>query len=176
MEKYRVELAKKSDFEKVKETYLYIIKNSLGMEEYARWEYGKHPNDESIRNYIDNDQMYILYSGEKIMGVVAITLYQGEDYHGIEWISEAKDNEVMVLHLLGFMPKYQGRGLSHEIMKIVLDMGKDKGMKSCRLDTLGSNKPAQKFYSKLGFTYCGKQNWYADNTGWTDFLLYEYVL
>lgn len=49
------------------------------------------------------------------------------------------------------------------------------GLEACRLDTLFSNIPAQKFYTKLGFAYIGKAHWYADNTGWTDFLLYEFV-
>lgn len=43
----------------------------------------------------------------------------------------------------------------------------------CWGDTLASNIPAQKLYEKLGFTYSGKQHWYAENTGWTDFYLYE---
>lgn len=39
---------------------------------------------------------------------------------------------------------------------------------------LASNTPARRMYERLGFEYRGKQNLYAENTGWTDFLFYEF--
>ena len=42
------------------------------------------------------------------------------------------------------------------------------------LDALATNKPAQHLYESLGFAYRGKRNLYAENTGWTDFLYYEF--
>lgn len=62
------------------------------------------------------------------------------------------------------------------MIRHILQVASEKSLKACRLDTLASNIPAQKLYEKLGFTYCGKQHWYAENTGWTDFYLYEYLL
>ena len=39
--------------------------------------------------------------------------------------------------------------------------------------TKDMNIHARRMYEKLGFEYRGKQNLYAKNTGWTDFLYYE---
>ena len=79
----------------------------------------------------------------------------------------------MTLHLLGILPRYQGAGVGRAMMRKALDMAAEGGMKAFRLDTLASNIPAQRFYESLGFVFCGKQHWYAENTGWTDFYLYE---
>ena len=103
----------------------------------------------------------------------AITPGQGEDYRQVQWQVDAQDREVMTLHLLGILPRYQGAGVGRAMMRKALDMAAEGGMKAFRLDTLASNTPAQRFYESLGFVFCGKQHWYAENTGWTDFYLYE---
>ena len=62
------------------------------------------------------------------------------------------------------------------MMEEVISLAMEKGKKAIRLDTLASNIPAQHMYEKLGLEYRGKQNLYAENTGWTDFLYYELPL
>lgn len=175
-ENFSLKVAKESDFECVKATFIDIINNTPDMEKHARWVYGEHPTDEEIKKYIKDGNMYLFLDGNRVAGVVAITFFQGEEYHGIEWQTNVLDNEAMVLHLLGVVPGYRGSGTGARMLQEIFLLGKAKKMKTCRIDTLASNTPAQKFYSKLGFKYCGKQHWYADNTGWTDFLLYEYIL
>lgn len=58
----------------------------------------------------------------------------------------------------------------------MISLARQNVKKAVRLDTLASNIPAQHMYTKLGFLYRGKQTLYAENTGWTDFLYYEFVL
>ena len=41
-------------------------------------------------------------------------------------------------------------------------------------DDVIERTPAHKLYQRLGFEYRGKQNLYAENTGWTDFFFFEY--
>ena len=62
------------------------------------------------------------------------------------------------------------------MMEEIFSLAMEKGKKAIRLDTLASNIPAQHMYEKLGLEYRGKQNLYAENTGWTDFLYYELPL
>lgn len=164
------------DFEKIKNAYIDIAENTPDIDKYARYEYGKHPNDEEITEYIADGNMYMLMDHDTVAGVIAMTTFQGEEYHPIKWKIRTLDDEVMVLHLLGIVPSYQGKGVGKIMIRKALELAREKSLKVCRLDTLASNIPAQRFYEKLGFTYCGKQHWYAENTGWTDFYLYEYVL
>ena len=98
------------------------------------------------------------------------------DYHPVDWSANLNDDEVLVVHILCVNPHIQRQGLAKNIMDEIIQVARNMGMKSIRLDALCCNKPAHKLYEKCGFIKRGIQNWYADNTGWIDFFLYELVL
>ena len=104
------------------------------------------------------------------------TNIQNEDYHSVDWSIDLKDNEVFVVHILCVNPHMQKHALAKDVMDEIVQMAKTAGMKAIRLDALCCNKPAHILYEKCGFVKRGIQNWYADNTGWIDFFLYELVL
>ena len=172
----RLAKAGPDDFCRIRSAYMDIIDNSPDLKRYARWHYGTHPTDEAIQKYISSGEMCMLLDGSAIAGVAAVTPYQSENYHPVQWHVDAQDDEVVTLHLFGILPEYQHAGIGRIMVQRVLENARAKGLKACRLDTLASNAPAQKFYSSLGFICCGTQHWYAENTGWTDFCLYEYAL
>ena len=104
---------------------------------------------------------------------MAVTMYQSEDYHAIDWSQQVADDEVAVIHILAVSPDYQGKGIGSEMIREAIRMAKSKGMQAIRLDALASNTPAHKIYERLGFEYRGQQHLYAENTGWTDFYFFE---
>ena len=55
-------------------------------------------------------------------------------------------------------------------------LAEKEGKRAIRLDALESNVPAHRLYEALGFRCRGKQNLYAENTGWTDFLFFEFEI
>jgi len=162
-----------NDFETVKAVYTDVAENTPGIERYARWVYGKHPTDDSIRAYVDNGEMYVLTDGDQIAGAVAIVMHQDRDYEAVPWAENLANDEVATLHLLAVRPKYRGRALGNTILEQAVGLARRNGKKALRLDTLESNLPARRMYEKAGFSCRGKQRWYAENTGWTDFRLYE---
>ena len=105
---------------------------------------------------------------------MAVTMYQSEDYHAIDWSQQVADDEVAVIHILAVSPDYQGKGIGSEMIREAIRIALSKGMQAIRLDALASNTPAHKLYERLGFEYRGKQHLYAENTGWTDFYFFEY--
>ena len=137
-----------ADYSAVLAFYDDVIERTPEIGRYARWQKGKHPTAEGIRSFIEEGSMY-LYRERDIVGAMVVTLYQGEDYHAIEWLKDVADNEVAIR------------------------IARDHGMRSVRLDALSTNTPAHKIYEGLGFEYRGKQHLYAENTGWTDFYFYE---
>ena len=171
-----MQLVLAGDFEVVREKYIEVIKNTKDMNIHARWIYGQHPTDSMIQSYIERKEMYLYMDGQNVAGMTAITMFQGEDYHEILWSQNLKDDEVASLHIFTVSPEYQGKGISKRMMAETISLAMEKGKKAIRLDTLASNIPAQHMYEKLGFEYRGKQNLYAENTGWTDFLYYELPL
>lgn len=164
------------DLAVIREKYIEVIEHTKDMDVHARWIYGQHPTDAMIQSYIDGQEMYLFMDGQNIAGMTAITMYQGEEYHEVIWSQDLKDDEVASLHIFTVTPEYQRKGVSKRMMAEIISLAMEKRKKSIRLDTLASNIPAQHMYEKLGFEYRGKQNLYAENTGWTDFLYYELPL
>ena len=162
-----------NDFESIIKFYDDVILRTPEMETYARWKKGQHPTEEGIKAYIEEGSMYLYKKNDTIVGAMAVTMYQGEDYHAIEWAKHVEDNEASVIHILAVNPDYQGSGVGAEMIREAINLSADSGMKSIRLNALASNTPAHKIYKRIGFEYRGKQHLYAENTGWTDFLFFE---
>ena len=170
----KLELATQNDFEAIIAFYDDVTERTPEMATYARWSKGKHPTVEGIRAYIDEESMYLYRANSAIVGAMAVTMYQGEDYHAIDWTEQVPDDKVAVIHILAVSPDSQGTGIGSEMIREAIRLARSKGMQATRLDALASNTPAHKIYERLGFEYRGKQHLYAQNTGWTDFYFFEY--
>ncbi|MGN0245546.1 MAG: GNAT family N-acetyltransferase [Lachnospiraceae bacterium] len=168
-----MQLVLADDLAAVREKYIEVIEHTKDMNIHARWIYGKHPTDAMIQSYIDRQEMYLFMDGQNVVGMIAVTMYQGEDYHEILWSEKLKDDEVASLHILAVLPEYQGKVVSNKMMAEIISLVRENGKKTIRLDVLASNIPARRMYERLGFAYRGKQILFAENTGWTDFLYYE---
>ena len=163
----KIELATIQEYESVIAFYDDVTARTPEMAVYARWSKGKHPTEEGIRAYIDEGSMYVYKEGGEIIAAMAVTMYQGEDYHAIEWNQQVADNKVAVIHILAVSPGKQGEGIGSKMIREAIHLAKANGMQAIRLDALASNSPAHKLYERLGFEYRGQQHLYAENTGWT---------
>ena len=162
------------DYESIIAFYDDVTDRTPDMECYARWKKGLHPTHDGIRAYIEEGSMYLYKEEDAIIGAMAVTMYQDEDYHAITWSRQFPDKEVAVIHILAVSPDHQGKGIGSEMIREAISLAHANGMKAIRLDALASNTPAHKIYMSLGFEYRGQQHLYAGNTGWTDFCFFEY--
>ena len=156
--------------------YQLVINETEDMPVHAHWVYGQHPTEDMIANYVRQGNMYCLEDGTDMIAAVAVTPFQTEDYHGIGWQIALKDDEVAVVHILAVNPRFQNRGCAKAIMREVISLAHSKGLKAVRLDALACNTPAHRLYESLGFQKRDVRRWYAENTGWFDFYLFEYLL
>ncbi len=163
----------KDNFIRVTEFYKYSIENNLKMKEYCPWVYGKHPTDDMIKFYIDNGFLYYFEEDGEIIASVALTPYQDAEYREVSWSKNLKDDEVSVVHILCVNPKKRRCGVAKEVVRELISIAKESNKKGVRLDALCTNKPAHKLYEGIGFKKCDEKRWYAGNTGWIDFFLYE---
>jgi ribosomal protein S18 acetylase RimI-like enzyme len=170
----KLELATQNDYDAIIAFYDDVTERTPEMATYARWSKGKHPTVEGIRAYIDEGSMYLYRESGAIVGAMAVTMYQGEDYHAIEWSQQIADDKVAVIHILAVSPDVQAKGIGSEMIREAIRMAESKDMQAIRLDALASNIPAHRLYERLGFEYRGKQHLYAENTGWTYFYFFEY--
>ena len=171
----RIEQATNKDFDSIIAFYDDVTEHTPDIAIYARWQKGKHPTVEGIKAYVDEGSIFLYKENSIIVGAMAVTMYQSEDYHAIEWSQKVPDDEVAVIHILAVSPDKQGAGIGSEMICKAIRLAQSKGMKSIRLDALASNTPAHRIYERLGFEYRGKQHLYAENTGWTDFYFFEYM-
>ena len=170
----RLNRATIEDYESIIAFYNDVTDRTPDMERFARWIKGLHPTNDGIRAYIEEGSIYLYKENDAIVGAMAVTMYQGVDYHAIEWSQQVEDNETAVIHILAVSPDAQGKGIGSEMIREAIRLAHANGMKAIRLDALASNTPAHKIYKALGFEYRGQQHLYAENTGWTDFYFFEY--
>ena len=169
----KLELATQNDYDAIIAFYNDVTERTPEMATYARWSKGKHPTVEGIKAYIDERSMFLYRANSVIVGAMAVTMYQGEDYHAIDWAQQVSDDRVAVIHILAISPDVQGKGIGSEMIREAIRIAENKGMQAIRLDALASNTPAHRLYERLGFEYRGKQHLYAENTEWTDFYFFE---
>ena len=169
----KLELATQQDFEPIIAFYDDVMERTPEIATYARWSKGKHPTIEGIRAYINEGSMYLYRKQGAIVGAMAVTMYQGDDYHAIDWSRQVPDDKVAVIHILAVSPDAQGKGIGSEMIREAILLAQNNGMLAVRLNALASNTPAHRIYERLGFEYRGQQHLYAENTGWTDFYFFE---
>ena len=93
----KIQRATIEDYESVIAFYDDVTDRTPDMERFARWQKGKHPTEEDIRAYIEKGSMYTYKENGVIIGAMAVTMYQGEDYHAIGWSQQVEDNEAAVI-------------------------------------------------------------------------------
>jgi ribosomal protein S18 acetylase RimI-like enzyme len=85
-------------------------------------------------------------------------------------------DEVTVVHLLGVHPAATGRGFGREMVRAALTCAARQRQKAVRLDVIEGNLAAAKLYEKIGFRRVAILPMYYEDTGWRNFMLYEFAL
>lgn len=168
--------AEKDEFAKVRLFYHSLIDAMQNAQYKPMWEKGIYPTDEYLRNSIDKHELFIGIVDEKISSAMIVNHEYNESYNKAEWSVDAEPEEIMVIHVLAVHPDFGGKGLGKELVAKAITIAKERHQKVIRLDVLGGNIPAEKLYLSMGFKYVNTIQMYYEDTGWTDFKLYEYRL
>lgn len=140
------------------------------------WEKEIYPTSDFIRESIKNRELFIAEHGEEIAAVMVINHECNESYHNYEWKHTADKEEISVIHALGVHPKFSGQGIGKALVAEAIRICKEHQQKVIRLDVLKGNLPAEKLYRGMGFEYLATLPMFYEDTGWTDYELYEYVI
>lgn len=82
-------------------------------------------------------------------------------------------DEVMTPHALAVDPDNQGQGIGKIVVESIIELAKAEHKKAIRLDVLGACSSAEHLYRKCGFNFVEAKNMYYDDTGWTEYKLFE---
>lgn len=162
-----------SELDRVCDFYRHVCADTPDLPFTVRWIYGKHPDRDMIRAYIDADALYYFEDDGHIVAAAALAPRQEEEYRGLNWRIDCADDEVAVLHLLCAEPARKGQGLAKALTNALIDEARRQNKKAVRLDAMYCNIPAQRLYEKLGFERRGMTGFITLNVGLTDFVLYE---
>lgn len=163
------------EYERVHAFYWQLIDDMQNAEYHPKWQKGIYPTDEDIREAIEQSEMYIyLDENDVVLSAMRVNHSVTEGYDQVEWSIEAEAEEITVIHMLGVGVATQGKGVAKEMVNFVIDMARRDGQKCIRLDVLEGNVPAFRLYESVGFKPAGSVQLFYEDTGLTDFVLYEY--
>ena len=168
--------ANKNSYGEVRCFYHSLIDSLNPAQRYVGWKKDIYPSPAFLRSAIDDGDLYVCRDEDRIAGAMVLNHAYNESYKNCCWQIAADDSEILVIHALGVHPGFQGKGFAKAMVRKAIAIAEEAGMKAIRLDVLAGNIPAEKLYQGMGFQYLTSVQMYYEDTGWTAFKLYEYVL
>lgn len=168
--------AEDRDLDMVKTLYWEIIDSMKGVPFGPGWKKGIYPSDDFLYNAVHNRELYLLEDNQEPVAVMVLNHQWTQGYEKVKWAVQADRDQVMMIHALGLLRSCQGKGMGKLLVEEALKIAKENRQKAVRLDVLSGNIPAQRLYESMGFQYRETLKLYYEDTGLTDYLLYEFVL
>lgn len=168
--------AQPEEFEEVRAFYHRVTDELQNAPYSPGWKKDIYPSPEELRQALQRRQLYVGEGEGRIAAAMTVNHDCNDGYAAVRWPAEAGPEEVTVIHALGVDRALSGRGCGRELVRFVMELARKQGQKVLRLDVLAGNLPAEKLYTGLGFRYVDSQCMYYEDTGWTTYDLYEYVL
>jgi len=168
--------AKPAEFDGVMAFYYDLIDAMREAEYHPAWEKDIYPTRQFLYDSIVCGELFIAEIDDAIIGAMVINHDCAQGYDKVAWQIDADRDQVAVIHILAVSARHQGQGLAKEMVAWANESSRRKGMKAIRLDVLLPNKPAHKLYISMGFAYIDTIQLFYEDTGLTDFLLYELVI
>ena len=167
--------ASMDELEEIVDFYNDIIDHQDEKEFGAQWTKDVYPARRDFVSALERGAMHIgRVDGRLACG--AIVSGNDEIYDDVDWPTRVSPEEVGVIHILTVNDDFAGRGFAKKLVAYCADVCRAQGRKVLRLDVLKGNLPAEKLYLKCGFRFVCEQKIYYEDTGLTDYLLYEMVL
>lgn len=119
------------------------------------WIRGIYPTEKTAETAFRNGELFIEEDNGKIVGAAIINRKQVDVYSDGDWIHDAPDDEVMVLHTLVISPSAAGRGYGRRFVEYYETYALENGCRYLRMDTNARNTRARTMYRKLGYREAG---------------------
>lgn len=171
-----IKVAKEEDFIRVRDFYYSLIDAMKDAEYKPGWKKDIYPTREFLIKSIESNELYIAQIDNDTVACMVVNHEYNDGYKNVKWTVNVDTSELFVIHALGVHPKYSGEGIAKQMVQKVIEEAEKNNIKTIRLDVLGGNLPAEKLYTKMGFAYCDTVKMFYEDTGWTDYELYEYIV
>jgi len=172
---HEIIIAAPEDFPRVRAFYHSIIDEMHHFPWFPCWEKDVYPSGDSLRSCISRGEMRLLIIDEEIAAAAAL----GDELDctdDVRWPSGAKDVETASVNMVAAHPRFARQGLGKQIVSHLMDLAREQGLRSLRLDVVDINEPAKRLYTGLGFQYVSSSTTVFDDGSSLNFDLYECIL
>lgn len=170
----KIEKCNLQTYSKVRLFYHSLIDEMKDSEFNIGWQKDIYPSPEFLQESIEQGNLYIGFEQNQIVAAMILNHECNDSYEKFQWPTKADKEEVMVIHALGVHPDYSGKGYAKQLVAFAIKAASENRQKVIRLDVLEGNIPAEKLYKNMGFAYLHTLPMYYEDTGWTNYELYEY--
>ena len=176
MDRLNIRAAAEGDYPAVRAFYYDLTDEMADTPFRPGWEKDVYPTQDFLRDSIRRGELYLGLLAGELAACMVVNGQYNEGYRAVTWGVEAADGELLVIHALGVRLAFAGRGLAKAMARYALALARGQGKKAVRLDVLGGNLPAERAYTAVGFRYVDTLTMFYEDTGWTDYKLFEYPL
>lgn len=146
-------LAKKEEKDIILRLYESVKKN-----EYCAWD-DEYPSQIDIIEDLSNNNLFVLDNGNDVIGAISIVSNNELDcWNGWKIGGKACEFARVVIS-----PKYQGKGLSKELVYGVLDEIKKREYDTVHISVAKRNIPANRLYKSIGFDFVVEEYLYGED-------------
>jgi len=168
--------AKTEEIERVINYYHNVIDAMEGSKYNPCWKKNIYPSDEYIKKAVTDQNLFLGFDDGRIATAMMLDNKANPGYVDVDWQREFPQHEIMVVHIFGVHPYFTGKGYAKQMLARAIEYARETGQKALRLDVLSGSVPAKKLYEKMGFKEVQTIDMFYEDTGWTKFDLYEYLL
>lgn len=173
---WNIRKASPEEYWAVRSFYHKLIDELEGAEYSAGWEKEVYPADDYLQESLAKQELFVGEQDGEILGAMIINHSCNESYAKVAFENTFAPDKIMVVHALGVLPSCGGQGYGKKLVEKAISYAKEQDQRAIRLDVLGGNVPAEKLYTGMGFQYIDVVSMFYEDTGWTDYKVYEYVL
>ena len=111
-----IRCAEEKDFRELRQFYDRMCE-VLGEKDFLpEGDKGGFPSDEMAKKAIAEKDQFIGIEDGQIVAAYIMNHDCDEAYHTVQWLTDAEDKEMVVLHALRVLPEYGGRGYSKQLI------------------------------------------------------------
>ena len=168
--------AGEADFSLIQRFYWNVIdsihKNNIKNENLG-WEKGVYPSDSFLKTSLAKGELYTLAENGTLYACVILNSEHSPGYDGCAWSLACRPDEVLTPHALAASPQFQNKGIGKIVVENILRLAKAQHKKAVRLDILSACKAAEHLYTSCGFQFIEAKQMFYEDTGYTEYKLFE---
>jgi len=145
----------KNDIPGVVKIYDKILKLEAQGKAHTGWQKGVYPTESTALNAFSKDELFVFEEDGQILASARINQEQEPEYAKCQWMYDAPDSEVMVMHTLVVDPDISGSGIGSKFVRFYEEFALKHGCHYLRIDTNALNTKARALYKKLGYSEQG---------------------